>query len=171
MLPQKQKYMRNPLFVQFFIALFMVALLFQGCKSDKYPGKKEALLAIENHFRMEVYNGFVEVLEVKVVDEKYGEFDASQFYDMKLQVKVNINKAFVVSRLFTAFNFEVNEQWAKNFENSMALAQTQEQKNQIMKRFEANSFSQGIHELEAGLGFVKINGRWRVLNLVLWPSE
>ncbi len=163
--------MSKPLTLIVFAALLVAVLLLQGCKTNKHPGEKEARLALENHFRKEVYNGFVEVLEVKVVNENYVEFDESQYYDMKVNVKVNINRAFVVSKLFTAFNFEVNEQWAQNFEISMAQAQTQEQKNQIIERFEANSFSLGIHELEAGLGFVKIDGRWRVLNLSLWPAQ
>lgn len=158
----------NTPFVFFVLLIFFLG--FFGCKSNNLPGEKEARIVIENHFQKEVYKGYVEVLDVEMLSSFEEEYMGGKYYDMQVEAKIIIKKGHVISKLYTINAFDVNEQWAENFENSMKLAESDEDKQNLIELFEVNTFSEGEHTILATLGYAYLNERWYLLNLSLAPQ-
>ncbi|MDX9941887.1 MAG: hypothetical protein RBS53_06660 [Bacteroidales bacterium] len=155
------------------LTLVFSTFLFSGltaCKSDNHPGKKDLRLVLEDHFNRPIYKGYVEVLDVKVLEDGEAEYMGGQYYDVRISARIRVKKGFVVSKRFTATTFEVNEEWPGRYQKDLAEAKTEEEREEIDKLFNANTFSEGEHEIEGMLGFALLEGKWHLLSLMLGPQ-
>jgi hypothetical protein len=152
------------------IVLFGISFLgFFACKSDNLPGEKEAFLILEEHFRKEIYKGYVEVLDVKMLSSLQDEYMGGKYYDMQVEAQILVKKGHVISKLYTISSFDVNEQWAEDLENSLKAAESAEDKKNLIELFEANTFSEGEHTIMATFGYALLDERWHLLNLSMAP--
>jgi hypothetical protein len=163
--------MKKYFFVSFVFAFIGLSLLIQGCKSDDLPGEKEARLVLKDHFSKETYKGYIELKGVEVVKSAEVEHLGGRYLDMLVEATIDVKKDYVVSKVFTVNAFGVSEEVTKNLESALAAAQTAEEKEEILRMVEANSFSQGENIISGTLGFAWFEGSWRLLNMVLWPKS
>ena len=153
-----------------FIAVFGVFILLQGCKSDDLPGEKEARLVLKNHFSKEMYKGIINLKEVEVIKSAEVEHMGGKYFDMLIEATIDVQKDYVVSKVFTVNAFGVSEEAASKLETALASAQNPEEKEEILRMVEANSFKSGDNVIVGTLGFAWFEGSWRLLNMVLWPK-
>ena len=155
------------------LMLMVSSLLFSGltgCKSGDVPGKRDLRLVLEDHFNRDIYKDYVEVIDVEILEGAEAEYMGGQYFDVRIKARIRVNKAFVVSKRYTATSFEVNEEWAEKYEQELAEAQTEEHREEVNSLFNANTFSEGEHTIEGILGFALLDGKWRLLTMMLGPK-
>lgn len=155
------------------LILLVSTLFFSGltaCNRDGGPGKRDVRLVLEDHFRREIYKGYVEVLDVKILEGQEAEYMGGKYYDMRVDIRIRVKKGHVISKRFTATSFEVNEEWPERMEKDLTAAQTDQEREDIKTLFNNNTFSEGTHEIEGLLGFALLEGKWRLLTLMLGPQ-
>jgi len=152
-------------------ALFGISFLIQGCKSDNLPGEEEAILVLQEHFNKDVYKGLINLVDVKVVRGTEAEHLGGRYYDMIIETTIEIEKDYLVSKVFAVNAFGVSEGVAVQLETALTLAQSEQEKEEIKKMLDANFFRKGENSIEGTLGFVWYEGNWRVLNMLLWPKS
>lgn len=152
-----------------FFSTFLIPGM-SGCKRDKVPGKRDVQMVLEDHFRREIYKDYVEVLDVDIVEGMEADYMGGKYYDVRINARIRVKKGFVVSKRFTATTFEVNEEWPGRYQKDLAEAKTEEEREEIDKLFNANTFSEGEHEIEGMLGFALLEGKWHLLSLMLGPQ-
>lgn len=141
-----------------------------GCKSDNVPTKRDLRMVMEDHFDRDIYKGYVDVLDVDILEEAEAEYMGGQYFDVRIKARIRVNKGHVISKRYTATSFEVNEEWAERYDQELAEAQTEEQREEINSLFNANTFSEGEHAIEGILGFALLEGKWRLLTMMLGPK-
>lgn len=169
-MPEKFYIMKKFAVANIFIALFGVFILLQGCKSDGLPGEKEARLVLQDHFSKEIYKGIINLKEVEVIKGAEVEHMGGKYFDMLIEATIEVKEDYVVSKVFTVNAFGVSEEAASNLNIALAAAQTPEEKEEILRMVEANSFKSGDNVIAGTLGFAWFEGSWRLLNMVLWPK-
>ncbi len=155
------------------ISAFVIGVLFfslAACKSDGLPGKKDVRLALEHHFNREIYKDYVQVLDIKVVGKRQDTYMDGKYADLLIEASIRVKKGHVISKRYTATSFDVNERWAENFEATLQAAESEEERQNIISLFEANTFSEGEHTIEGTLTYALFEGKWHLLSTTLFPA-
>lgn len=162
----KKKFPSNVL-----LALVALFITLQGCKTETLPGEREARLVLQDHFSKDFYKGFIQLKDVEVIKGAEVEHLGGRYFDMLIEATIEVKEGYVVSKVFTVNAFGVSEMGAKRLEAELAAAQTPEEKEEILKIVETNTFKKGDNVITGTLGFAWFEGSWRLLNMVLWPKE
>lgn len=149
------------------IAATLIIPAITGCKGNKVPTHRDLKMVMQDHFKREIYKDYVEVLNVEVLEGAEAEFMGGQYYDAEIKVRIKVKKAYVISKRYTATSFEVNEEWAERFEKELAASQTEEEREEVRTLFNNNTFSEGEHTITGILGFALLDGKWRLLTMML----
>ncbi|MEE4175955.1 MAG: hypothetical protein V2I46_00450 [Bacteroides sp.] len=154
------------------ILLFSTFLIpgMSGCKRDNVPGKRDVQMVLEDHFRREIYKDYVEVLDVDIVEGMEADYMGGKYYDVRINARIRVKKGHVISKRYTATSFEMNEEWAERYEEELAAAKTDEEREDVKNLFSNNTFSEGTHEIEGMLGFALLDEKWRLLTMMLGPQ-
>ncbi len=152
---------------------FVIGVLFfsfAACKSDGLPGRQDVKKVLEQHFNRAIYKDYVEVLDVRVVEKSQSNYMDGKYADLLIEARIKVKKGHVISKRYTATSFDVNEQWAENFESTLQAAESEEDRQNIINLFEANTFSEGEHTIEGTLTYALFEERWHLLSTTLFPA-
>lgn|GEM_PF-3518082 len=155
------------------ISAFVIGLLIfslTACKSDGLPGRQDVKRALEHHFNREIYKDYVEVLDAEVLEKRQDTYMDGKYADLLIEASIRVKKGHVISKRYTATSFDVNEKWAENFEATMQAAESEEERQNIISLFEANTFSEGEHTIEGTLTYALFEGKWHLLTTTLFPA-
>lgn len=150
-------------------------LVMSACGESEPPAAQAARMLIERHFESPAYRELVEVADVSLSEVRTSSFNGTEFHDVVMEVEIQVEEGYVISRFFTHGVFETNEEWPEIRQQRLDAASDEEARQEVIDLYNRDTFAAGEHRIRAFLSMVEVENGWTsvdfVLNAFPQPSE